>query len=187
MTHCLQIGNSFIPLFWWHTTTLPLLLFVLILILQISLFFLSKTSDRPEGHSAKCWCTVFSIPGSTRLEFTTFENPLLLVFVVIYVPAKNTSLPHRLSVGFFRCVYWTTLAKNTSLPHRLSVSFFSCVCILDNVSCMGCMFCREGERMLFYHFFSVSGWECLSLDVVSLSVERCCMLLFVDCMYINTF
>ena len=51
----------------------------------------------------------------------------------------------------------------------------------------GLYVCREGERILFYHFFSVSGWECLSLDVVSLSVERCCLLLVVDCMYINTF
>ena len=43
--------NSFILLFWWHSTTLPPLLSVLILILQISSFFLSKTSDRPKGQS----------------------------------------------------------------------------------------------------------------------------------------
>ena len=46
---------------------------------------------------------------------------------------------------------------------------------------------RESERILFYFFsfsFSVSGLECLSLDVVSLSVKHCCFLLVVDCMYI---
>ena len=46
----------------------------------------------------------------------------------------------------------------------------------------------ESERILLCFFFSffflsVSGSECLSLDVVSLSVERCCFLLVVDCMY----
>ena len=49
---------------------------------SVSLLFLSKTSDCPKGQSEKCWCTIFSIPGSTHLEFTTFENPPLLVFVV---------------------------------------------------------------------------------------------------------
>ena len=36
-----------------------------------------KNSDRPKGQSEKCWRTIFSIPGSARLEFTTFENPPL--------------------------------------------------------------------------------------------------------------
>ena len=47
---------------------------------------------------------------------------------------------------------------------------------------------RESERILFYStsFFSVSGWECLSVDVLLLSVGRCCCSpLFVDCMYIQ--
>ena len=80
--HCLQSGNSFIPLFWWHITTLLLLLSVLILILRVSSFFLSETCDRLKGQSGKCWCTIFLIPGSTHLEFTTFENPPLLVFAI---------------------------------------------------------------------------------------------------------
>ena len=37
----------------------------------------SQTSERPKGQPEKCWCTICSIPGSTRLEFTTFENPPL--------------------------------------------------------------------------------------------------------------
>ena len=41
----------------------------------------SQTSERPKGQPEKCWCTIYSIPGSTRLEFTTFEIPPLLVFV----------------------------------------------------------------------------------------------------------
>ena len=48
--------------------------------------------------------------------------------------------------------------------------------------------CRNIEKILFYDvFFSVSGWQCLSIDVVSFFVERCCFLVcfvcFVDCMY----
>ena len=66
-----------------------------------------KISDRPKGQSEKCWCSIFSKPGSTCLEFTTFENPPLLVFVVFKVPTKNTSLCHRLSgkLVSFLCVY----------------------------------------------------------------------------------
>ena len=66
------------------------------------------------------------------------------------------------------CVYWTTL----------------------EFELYGLYVCRESERILFYFFFStlsVSTWECLSLDVVSLSVEHCCFLLVVDCMYLCTF
>ena len=58
---------------------------------------------------------------------------------------------------------------------------------------MVCMFVERVKKktvlllaFLFVSFFlslTVSGWECLSLDV-SLSVERCCYLLVVDCMYI---
>ena len=48
-THCLQTDNSFIPLLWWLTSTLPLLLSILMLILQISSSFLQKkNSDRPK-------------------------------------------------------------------------------------------------------------------------------------------
>ena len=45
----------------------------------------------------------------------------------------------------------------------------------------GSSVCRESERILCYYFFIVSGWKCLSLDVVCVSIERCCFLLFVDC------
>ena len=47
----------------------------------------------------------------------------------------------------------------------------SCVCLLDNVSCMICMFIERVKENFYLYFFSVSGLECLSLDVVSLSVE----------------
>ena len=55
-----KLATLFIPLFWWHFTTLPFLLSVPILTLHISSFSLSKTSDRPKGRSEKCWCTIFS-------------------------------------------------------------------------------------------------------------------------------
>ena len=66
--------------------------------------------------------------------------------------------------------------------------------ILDNVSCMVyCMFVERVKEycfifllfflLFFFLFFIVSGLECLSLGVVSLSVERF-FLLVVDCMYI---
>ena len=55
---------------------------------------------------------------------------------------------------------------------------------------MVCMFVERVKEYCFTFFFStlsVSTWECLSLDVVSLSVEHCCFLLVVDCMYLCTF
>ena len=57
-----------------------------------------------------------------------------------------------------------------------------CMCMLDNGSCMVCMFVEGVKGYCLTIFFSVSGWECLSLDAVSLSVERCGFLLFVDSM-----
>ena len=91
----------------------------------------SKTSDLPKGQSEKCWCTIFSIQGSTRLKFTTFENLLLLVFVIFQIPTKNTSLPRRLSVklGFSLCVY---------IGRRWLFDLFVC---------------RESGRILFYSSF----------------------------------
>ena len=52
------------------------------------------------------------------------------------------------------------------------------LCILDSVSCMVCIFVERVKGYCLTIFFSVSGWECLSLDVVSLSVKRCCFLFF---------
>ena len=49
---------------------------------------------------------------------------------------------------------------------------------------MVCIFVERVKRNCFTIFFSLSGLECLSLDVVSVTVERCCFLLLVDCMYI---
>ena len=63
--------------------------------------------------------------------------------------------------------------------------------ILDDVwfmvSCTVCMFVERVKEYFFtffFFFFSVSSLQWLSLDVVSLSVERCCFPLVVDCMYI---
>ena len=49
---------------------------------------------------------------------------------------------------------------------------------------MVCVFVERVKEFCFtFHFFSVSFSECLSLDVVSLSVGRS-FLLVVDCVYI---
>ena len=53
----------------------------------------------------------------------------------------------------------------------------SCVCLLDNVSCMICMFIERVKENFYLYFFSVSGLECLSLDVVSLSDISFCLLM----------
>ena len=42
-----------------------------------------------------------------------------------------------------------------------------CMCMLDNGSCMVCMFVEGVKGYRLTIFFSVSGWECLSLDAVS--------------------
>ena len=59
-----------------------------------------------------------------------------------------------------------------------------CMCMLDNGSCMVCMFVEGVKGYRLTIFFSVSGWECLSLDAVSLSVRCCCFPSFADCMHI---
>ena len=94
---------------------------------------------------------------------SNFEYPRTLVCLLLSLPDEDKKGRKRL--------------------YMLQYFFSSCVCILDNVSCMVCMFVERAKDYCLL-FFSVSCWECLSLDVVSLFVERCCFLLFVDCMYI---
>ena len=49
---------------------------------------------------------------------------------------------------------------------------------------MVCMFVERVKEYCFTFFFSVNGLECFILNFVSLSVERCCFLLVVDCISI---
>ena len=81
-----------------------------------SLFFLSKTADCLKGQPEKCWCTVFSIADSTRLEFTAFENSICSSFSSFKFQLETHyiyCLLRRLSVKVAMMLWGSMIDKHT--------------------------------------------------------------------------
>ena len=118
--------------------------------------------------------TVYRVPQHFLLIrfYTVYRDPqhfLFIRFYTVYRDPQHFRSPRCKPQTLMRV---SRVCERCGLTRRIAVSAKTLIIIVI----------IKDTVLLF--FFSVSGWKCLSLDVVSLSVQRCCLLLFVDCMYI---